>query len=125
MSQRYCGGELVVVVDCADLDRAARFWAGALGYSVQVSQHTAYRTLLPPDGQGIEVLLQRVPEAKRDKNRIHLDLRTADMDSEIGRIVALGASVLTREPINEDGLRWHVLADPDGNEFCILEPTGG
>ena len=123
MSQRYRGGELVVVVDCADLDRASAFWGAALGYTARVSPHTVYRTLLPPDGQGIEILLQRVPETKQDKNRLHLDLRTPDLDAEVSRVVALGATVLTREPIDEDGFRWHVLADPDGNEFCVLQPT--
>jgi predicted enzyme related to lactoylglutathione lyase len=124
MGQRYRGGELVVVVDCADLDRSARFWGGVLGYTARVSPHTVYRTLLPPDGRGIEILLQRVPEAKRGKNRLHLDLRTPDLDAEVSRAVALGATVLTDEPIDEDGFRWHVLADPDGNEFCILRPAG-
>jgi predicted enzyme related to lactoylglutathione lyase len=123
MSQSYRGGELVVVVDCADLDRSAEFWAGMLGYTARVSPHTTYRTLLPPDGRGIEILLQRVPEAKQGKNRLHLDLRTADLDGEIGRAVALGAAVITSQPFDEDGFRWHILADPDGNEFCILQPA--
>lgn len=123
MSQLYRGGELVVVVDCADLDRSARFWAGALGYTAHPSTSTTYRTLLPPGGQGIEVLLQRVPEAKRGKNRLHLDLRTADLASEVARAVDLGATVLTGQPVEEDDFRWHILADPDGNEFCILQHT--
>lgn len=125
MGQRYRAGELVVVVDCADLDRSSRFWAGALGYTARVSPHTVYRTLLPPDGQGIEILLQRVPDTKQGKNRLHLDLRTADLDAEVSRVVALGATVLTREPVEEDDFRWHILADPDGNEFCVLQRTGG
>jgi predicted enzyme related to lactoylglutathione lyase len=68
------------------------------------------------------VLLQRVPDEKRGKNRVHLDLRTADLAAEVSRIVGLGASLLTNEPVAEDGWRWHVLADPDGNEFCVLQP---
>jgi predicted enzyme related to lactoylglutathione lyase len=123
MSQLYRGGELVVVVDCADLDRSSRFWAGVLGYTTRPSTSTTYRTLLPPGGRGIEVLLQRVPEAKGGKNRLHLDLRTADLAGEIKRTVDLGATVLTDQPIEEDGFRWHILADPDGNEFCILQHT--
>jgi predicted enzyme related to lactoylglutathione lyase len=66
----YARGDLVVVVDCADLERAARFWTGALGY-----------------------------------------------------VTKLGATVLTSHPIIEHGWTWHMLADPDGNEFCVLRPS--
>jgi len=56
------------------------------------------------------------------KNRLHLDLRTADLEAETARVTGLGATRLTAEPIIEHGWRWHVLADPDGNEFCVLQP---
>jgi glyoxalase superfamily protein len=82
----------------------------------------AYQGLVPADGQGIEILLQRVPEVKSGKNRLHLDLRTADLDAEVERVVALGGSRLTSKPVTDHGWRWHILADPDGNEFCILQP---
>lgn len=121
--QRYRNGELVVVIDCANLDRSARFWCEVLGYVAAASSASRYRSLTPADGQGVEVLLQRVSDAKLGKNRVHLDLRTADLDAEVGRIRALGASQLTDEPILEDGLRWQILADPDGNEFCVLQPV--
>jgi predicted enzyme related to lactoylglutathione lyase len=119
----YARGDLVVVVDCADLERASRFWAGALGYVGEGGADGAsYRSLLPPGGVGAEILLQRTEDAKRGKNRMHLDLRTRDLDAEVSRITALGAIVLTSAPIVEHGWAWHVLADPDGNEFCILQP---
>jgi predicted enzyme related to lactoylglutathione lyase len=123
----YLHGELVVVIDCADLARAARFWTAVLGYveagSDAGSDSGPYRTLLPADGHGIEVLLQRTSDAKVGKNRVHLDLRTHDLDAEVSRVTALGAAVLTRSLVVEDGLTWHVLADPDGNEFCVLQPV--
>ncbi len=53
---------------------------------------------------------------------VHLDLRTRDLEAEVSRVTALGATVLTSRPIIEDGWAWHVLADPDGNEFCVLQP---
>jgi predicted enzyme related to lactoylglutathione lyase len=68
------------------------------------------------------VLLQRVDEEKGQKNRLHLDLRTADLDAEVSRILGLGATLLTGVPIVEDDWRWHILADPDRNEFCVLQP---
>jgi predicted enzyme related to lactoylglutathione lyase len=121
----YRNGELVIVIDCLDLDRSARFWAGTLGYSADAASDSHYRSLTPESGQGTEVLLQQVADEKHGKNRLHLDLRTADLAAEVSRIVGLGAWLLTSRPVEENGWRWHVLADPDGNEFCVLQPSGG
>jgi len=126
--QLYGGGagDLAAVLDCSDLDRSARFWTAALGYVEEASdadsESNSYRSLLPRDGAGIELLLQAVPEAKRAKNRLHLDLRTRDLDVEVGRVIALGATLVTSEPTEENGWTWHVLADPDGNELCVVRP---
>jgi len=114
---------LTVVVDCSDLQRAAEFWTAVLGYVRDAEMGGPYQGLLPADGDGIEVLLQRVPEAKSAKNRLHLDLRTRDLDLEVARVRALGATQLTPEPVVEDGWTWHILADPDGNEFCVIQPA--
>lgn len=124
---RYGGREdtaLAMVLDCADLDRATEFWCAALGYVALPKQPGSgpYHVLLPADGNGIELLLQQVPDAKVTKNRMHLDLRVLDLDAEVSRLVALGAHCATEEPIQESGWVWHVLLDPDGNEFCVLRP---
>jgi predicted enzyme related to lactoylglutathione lyase len=122
---RYPKGDLVLVIDCSDLDRSAGFWAGVLGYAAEVSPSRRYRSLLPPagdGGQGIEILLQRVPDAKQAKNRLHLDLRTRDLEAEVSRVKGLGAGAVTEQAVAEEGWRWHILADPDGNEFCVLQP---
>lgn len=118
------GGVLAIVLDCADLRRAAAFWRPALGYRFEAAPagDARYLTLLPEDGDGIELLLQRVPEAKRVKNRVHLDLRVRDLGAETDRLCALGARRLTGEPVRESGWIWHVFADPDGNELCVLQP---
>ena len=118
----YARGELVVVVDCADLERAVRFWGGVLGYRDAGGDSEAYRSVLPADGPGTEILFQRTPDAKRGKNRVHLDLRTRDLDAEVSRVLALGAKRQTAAPIEENGWTWHVMEDPDGNEFCVLQP---
>jgi catechol 2,3-dioxygenase-like lactoylglutathione lyase family enzyme len=123
---RYGGRDdvvLVVVLACADLDRSAAFWCGALGYvGPPPGTPGPYRKLLPPDGNGIELLLQQVPEPKAGKNRMHLDLRVPDLDAEVARLLALGARHTTGTPVEEDGWTWYVLADPDGNELCVLRP---
>ena len=124
MPQPYPHGELVIVIDCADLDRSAAFWSAVLGYTANLAGTGSYRSLEPESGAGIDVLLQRVPDVKDQKNRLHLDLRTPDLDAEIRRVLGLGATLLTSEPVIEDGWSWHILADPDGNEFCVLQPPG-
>ena len=111
--------ELVVVLDCADLDRAAGFWCGVLGYRAEPSPSGRYRQLLPADGNGFELLLQRVPEPKVGKNRMHLDVHVPDVDAEVTRLELLGAARLDREPIAEAGTMWVRMQDPDGNEFCV------
>ncbi|MFW6090264.1 MAG: VOC family protein [Actinomycetota bacterium] len=113
--------ELTVVLDCADIDRSAAFWCAALGYVSQPFSGT-YCSLAPADGDGIELLLQRVSDPKRTKNRMHFDLRVRDLEPEVTRLLGLGARQLTAEPLEEDGWMWHVLCDPDGNEFCVLRP---
>ena len=112
------------MIDCSDLARSADFWSQMLGYVPEGPAVGTYQGLIPADGQGVEILLQRVPERKHGKNRLHLDLRTPDLDAEVRRVVGIGASLLTRQPMEEYGWRWHVLGDPDGNEFCVILPPG-
>jgi catechol 2,3-dioxygenase-like lactoylglutathione lyase family enzyme len=117
---------LVVVLDCADLDRSAAFWCGALGYvGPPPGTPGPYRQLVPAGGDGLELLLQQVPEVKNGKNRVHLDLRTPDLEDEVQRLLGFGARHTTGAPVREDGWTWYVLADPDGNELCVLSPPAG
>lgn len=125
MPHRYGGRgdtELAVVLDCSDLERSAAFWCAALGYAPAHTASDRYLSLRPAAGDGIELLLQRVRDVKGQKNRMHLDLRAPDMEAEVERLQALGARRVTESPVEEEGWRWHVLADPDGNEFCVLRP---
>ena len=110
------------MIDCSDLARSADFWARVLGYVFEGPAVGTYQGLIPADGQGVAILLQRVPERKDGKNRLHLDLRTPDLDAEVRRVVGIGASLLTSQPAQEYGWRWHILGDPDGNEFCVIQP---
>ena len=117
-----------VTIDCADPDRIADFWQSALGFAKRVGNGRPYITL-SEGGGGSRMLnhltIQRVPEAKTAKLRAHLDLFTGDMDSEVGRLVALGATVLTpasteTDPDGHLGFRATVMADPEGAEFCVV-----
>ena len=113
-----------VVIDCADPPELARFWAAALGWRVTFSSD-AECALEPPEGSGEtdvspDLVFVRVPDEKVVKNRLHLDLRPDDQAAQVERLLALGA---TRAEIGQTGEEpWVVLADPEGNEFCVLAP---
>ncbi|MBO8184078.1 VOC family protein [Streptomyces spirodelae] len=110
--------DIAFVLDCADNDRLAEFWCAVLGYR-RVRAVPPYVSLAPADGGGPELLLQQVPEPKRGKNRMHLDLRVSTLEPELSRLRARGATLLTG-PFDDNGVLTTVLADPEGNEFCLL-----
>lgn len=110
-----------VTLDCADPRRLAEFWTKALGY-VEVGADEPYVTLAPAGARGgPPLVLQRVAEPKVGKLRMHLDLYPDDVDAEIVRLESLGATRLGDDVIEEAGERWVVLADPEGNEFCVCQ----
>jgi hypothetical protein len=112
-----------ITFDCADPFRLADFWRGITGYGEDPDNGNAPEDpealLVGPDGQP-NLLFIRVPEGKAVKNRVHLDLMPVDRtrDEEVARLMRLGARTVAdhRRP---DGTGWVVLADPEGNEFCI------
>jgi hypothetical protein len=105
-----------IVIDCADPEALAGFWAAALGYR-SVGFGDPYFLLLPAQRAYPPVILQRVPEEKQGKVRIHFDLRVDDVDAEVRRLEALGAR---RIDIGQgDEVPWVPMADPEGNEFCV------
>jgi predicted enzyme related to lactoylglutathione lyase len=103
-------------LDCNDLDAQARFWAAVLGCEVEGVIEGRYVAL---SGSGISLTLQRVPEVKTVKNRMHMDLLVDDVPAEAGRLESLGATRMTPAPHQEFGQTWYVMADPEGNEFCL------
>src|SRR4030088_2515029 len=105
-------------IDTNDVDRTVAFWQAATGY-VERARISDYVLLADPDGQGANVLVQRVPERRSGKNRLHLDLAVDDVDTAAETLVGLGATRLRR--FDEPGGTWVVLTDPDGNEFCVCQ----
>jgi catechol 2,3-dioxygenase-like lactoylglutathione lyase family enzyme len=110
-------------LDTHDPDAIARFWADALGWRRTYAEPDEV-VLEPPEGSpedGVcpDLLFLRVPEAKTVKNRSHIDLRPdADQAAEVARLEALGAR---RVDVGQSAeATWVVMADPDGNEFCVL-----
>jgi predicted enzyme related to lactoylglutathione lyase len=107
--------------DAADPAALSRWWAEVLGWRITYEEPDEV-VLEPPagspeDGVAADILFVKVDDAKAGKNRIHLDLRPDDRDAEVARVEALGAR---RVDIGQGEQTWVVLADPEGNEFCIL-----
>ncbi|MGD0880385.1 MAG: VOC family protein [Acidimicrobiales bacterium] len=116
-----------VTIDAVDPIVVAAFWGAALGW-VQRQDEDGDIWIEPDEdnpefGRTRPLLIVRVPEVKLGKNRIHLDLVPDDHESEVERLEALGA---TRPSIGQTGNEsWVVLADPEGNEFCVLAESDG
>jgi hypothetical protein len=115
-----------LVVDAAEPARLARFWAGALGWVVAAEEPDEVDVWPPgfsyPDPSALPLVFVPVPEPKTVKNRVHLDLATesaAHQAAEVERLLALGA---VPADIGQRDVPWTVLADPEGNEFCVLDP---
>lgn len=110
-----------VIIDCADPERLAAFWGSLLGVKVsgRLGDPPQYVDLEPPSG--IPYLgFQRVPEPKGVKNRVHIDLNVDDVDRATQRIEGLGGARASVGDVREYGYAWRVMADPEGNEFCLI-----
>ena len=105
-----------LTLDCSDLDRMATFWTVAADMVVEGAIEGRYVTLA---GHGATLTLQRVAEPKTVKNRMHLDLLVSDLEQAVRRLESFGATRITASARQEFGQRWYVLADPEGNEFCV------
>ncbi len=125
-----------ITFDCHDAQRQAAFWKVALGY-VDAPPPTGWESwedwarhfevpeeelddgasLVDPDGVQPPVGFLKVPERKTAKNRLHIDLRPDDQEAEVERLVDMGARHVD---VGQGDVSWVVLADPEGNEFCVL-----
>jgi hypothetical protein len=119
-----------IVFDARDPPRLARFWAAALegyrvrSYDASERRRLARRGLTPDtdptvavDGDGPTLFFQLAPRPKTTRNRVHLDLACGSRADEVARLVSLGARV------RDTHAAFTVMLDPEGNEFCIQEPT--
>jgi hypothetical protein len=115
-----------LAIDCADPGGLARFWCSVLDYEVQ-DEDDGIVTIGPPMPDGKDhvgsvpptLTFARVPEGKTVKNRLHLDVNPTDreQDEEVRRLLDLGARPAD---VGQGDVSWVVLADPEGNEFCVL-----
>jgi len=116
-----------LAIDCADPRSLARFWCAVLGYEVQAEEDDLATIGSPmvPEGKNRPgpvpptLTFARVPEGKTIKNRLHLDVNPTDREQgeEVSRLLGLGAR---HANVGQGDVSWVVLADPEGNEFCVL-----
>ncbi|MGW7069317.1 VOC family protein [Streptomyces sp. NPDC054855] len=110
-----------IVIDAHDLPALARFWAEALGWRI-LSEREREIVIGPAENAPVGICFMPVTDGKVVKNRLHLDLTSdaEDREAEIDRLLALGAR---RAEVGQSGEEsWTVLADPEGNEFCVVRP---
>jgi predicted enzyme related to lactoylglutathione lyase len=110
-----------IVIDTHDLPGLARFWTQALGWEV-LSAREREIVIGPDENASVGICFMPVTDQKTVKNRLHLDLTSSaqDREQEIERLLALGAR---RAEVGQTGAEsWTVLADPEGNEFCVIRP---
>jgi catechol 2,3-dioxygenase-like lactoylglutathione lyase family enzyme len=108
-----------VVIDCNDFDAMMRFWREALGYVPKYEPEEGWVILRDPNDDNVNISLNRVSEPRVGRNRLHLDLYTDRQAAEVQRLLALGATLHPRNPEPDED--FVVLADPDGNLFCVVE----
>jgi predicted enzyme related to lactoylglutathione lyase len=113
-----------ITVDCDNPKLLADFWAAALDWKItHADEEGVVIELLdgsPEQGRIPDILFYKNPDRKVVKNRLHFDLRPQDQEAEIARLEGLGASRIEIGQANEPEATWVVLADPEGNEFCVL-----
>jgi catechol 2,3-dioxygenase-like lactoylglutathione lyase family enzyme len=111
-----------VVIDCNDFPAMLAFWRQALGYEPKYEPEDDWAILGDPAGGNVNVSLQLVPEPRVGKNRLHFDLYTSDQTAEVERLLGIGATLHPRTPEPDED--FVVLADPEGNLFCVVQDDG-
>lgn len=110
-----------VVIDCTtnEFEAMLSFWCRALGYEPREEPGQGWAVLRDPEGRGVNVSLQVVPEPRAGKNRLHLDLYTSERETEVERLLGLGAERFPRTPEPEED--FVTLVDPGGNVFDVIQ----
>ena len=115
-----------ITIDSEDPKKLAEFWAAALDWKITFEDEIEVCIELldgsPEVGRIPDMLFLKNPDKKSVKNRLHFDLRPQNQDLEVARLEALGAKKIEIGQSNYQGTTWVVMADPEGNEFCVLRP---
>jgi predicted enzyme related to lactoylglutathione lyase len=108
-----------IVVDARDPSALARFWAAVLDYRISCEEPDEVE-IVADEQTAPGLVFVPVPDDKQVKNRLHIDLNPDDQQAEVDRVIGLGARRVEVGQSRASDVTWVVLADPEGNEFCIL-----
>jgi predicted enzyme related to lactoylglutathione lyase len=113
-----------ITIDAHDLKKVSNFWAAALDWKITFEEENEVVLELldgsPEQGRIPDILILKNPDKKQVKNRLHLDLRPQDQAAEVARLESLGAKKIKIGQSDYSETTWVVMADPEGNEFCVL-----
>lgn len=111
-----------VVINAIDSARLVEFWKSLLDVEVAQAIPPYFTWLAPQPGRGVSVAIQLVEDPTEGRNRVHMDFGVDDLEAATARVEELGGSMLEQHEIG--GFTWRVMADPEGNEFCIAAQQG-
>jgi predicted enzyme related to lactoylglutathione lyase len=106
----------MITVNTLDAESLAGWWAAQLGADI-LETNDGWYVSLGGDGMPVRLSFQKVDDPTPGRNKLHLDLMTEDLDAETARLVGAGATEVAQQSIGD--FRWVIMADPDGNEFCV------
>ena len=109
-----------LAMDANDVQSLAEFWSAVAGYKIAESHYPYVAVLTSDQAAYPRVIIIQVPETKTAKNRVHMEFKADDLKSEADRIVALGAKLVAEREFGDT--QWIVMQDPEGNEFCLVNP---
>lgn len=112
----------MVTVDTTDADSLATWWAEQTGAEV-VERNDGWYVMVAGGSLPVRLAFQKVEDPTPGKNRVHLDLETDELDAEVDRLLAAGATLVARR--GDESFRWVTLADPHGNQFCVAGGAHG
>jgi hypothetical protein len=110
-----------IVIDCVEFDKMLAFWQEALHYVPREPAKGGWVVLRDPEGKSPNISLNQIPKKRPGRNMLHLDLYTDNRESEVNRLLKIGAKRHRQTYDPEDDFR--VLVDPDGNLFCVVQKT--
>ena len=109
-----------LAIDANDVEALAEFWCAAANYKVADSHYPYVAVLNGHDPSSPRIIILQVPESKTAKNRVHMEFKTSDLRSHADRIVKLGGTLIAERQFGDT--KWTVMQDPEGNEFCLVNP---
>ena len=109
-----------LAMDANDVESLAIFWRDAANYEIEDSHYPYLAVLTSSDPAQPRIIILQVPEPKSAKNRVHVEFKTEDLKAEANRIVELGATLIEEREFGDT--QWIVMQDPEGNEFCLVNP---